>query len=176
MTSNTIAPPTTDSAIIRESDLGSLPVDPSLLESANTWFDRSWYGLLLCGAATAILAMATVMFLFIQYWSSGVRERHTEWRTSALELKTAEANARAKEADLKLEQLRRLAGPRSLNHDVFLKELEGKPKAHVAIWYLPDTSDGWAFSIRLLGALRRAPILECLALLAAKLCRFRKGH
>jgi hypothetical protein len=101
MISNTIAPITTDNAIKRENVLESLPVDPSLLESANIWFDRSWYGLLIFGAATALAAMGTVAFLFIQYWSSGVRERHTEWRTSALELTTAEANSGAAKANVR---------------------------------------------------------------------------
>jgi len=65
----------------------------------------------------------------------------------------AEANARQKEAELKLEQLRKLAGPRGINFDIFKKELEGKPKAPVAIWYLPDSSDGYWFASRLQVAL-----------------------
>jgi hypothetical protein len=71
--------------------LESMPTDPSILASANWWFDRSWYGLLIAGALTALAATATVIFLFVQFWSSGVRERHTEWRTSALELQAEEA-------------------------------------------------------------------------------------
>jgi hypothetical protein len=61
----------------------------------------------------------------------------------------AEANARQKEAELKLAQLRQLAGPRGINFDVFKKEMEGKTKAPVAIWYLPDVSDAWNFAFRL---------------------------
>ena len=57
------------------------PVDPQLLERANWWFDVSWYGLLLAGGATALAAAATVVFLFLQFWSSGVRERQSDWRT-----------------------------------------------------------------------------------------------
>ena len=68
-----------------------LPVDPALLESANRWFDISWYGLLIAGGFTALAAVGTVFFLFMQFWSSGVRERHTEWRTTELETQTAEA-------------------------------------------------------------------------------------
>jgi hypothetical protein len=33
----------------RETSLESLPVDPALLESANRWFDISWYGLVIAG-------------------------------------------------------------------------------------------------------------------------------
>lgn len=65
----------------------------------------------------------------------------------------AEANARQSEAELKLAQLRKLAGPRDIKFDVFKKELEGKPKASVVIWYLPDSSDGYWFASRLQVAL-----------------------
>jgi hypothetical protein len=80
-------------ATSKETVLESLPVDTALLESANRWFDISWYGLIVAGAITALAAFATVVFLFLQFWSSGVRERHTEWRTSTLELETETAKA-----------------------------------------------------------------------------------
>lgn len=145
MTSETIAPMMSDSASTRKKVLESLPVDPSLLESANIWFDRSWYGLLICGAATAVAAMATVAFLFLQYWSSGVRERHTEWRTSVLELRTAESNERAKASELKLEELRRKVAPRHINFAQFKADLESKPKSPVEIMFTRD--DGEAFNL-----------------------------
>jgi hypothetical protein len=63
--------------------------------------------------------------------------------------KIADANARQKEAELKLAQLRKLSGPRDIDFDVFKDEIEGKLKAPVAIWYLPDTSDGYWFASRL---------------------------
>ena len=69
----------------------SLPVDPSLLDRANWWFDISWYGLLWAGAVTAVAACATVTFLFLQFWSGGIRDRQSEWRTSSLELQTENA-------------------------------------------------------------------------------------
>jgi hypothetical protein len=75
----------------RETVLESVPVDSALLQSANWWFDASWYGILVAGAITALAAFATVTFLFVQFWSSGIRDRHSEWRTSALELETAQA-------------------------------------------------------------------------------------
>src|ERR1700681_4789513 len=88
-----------------EPDLESVPVDPTDLASANWWFDTSWYGLLIAGSVTAIMAAATVIFLFIQFWSSGIRERHTEWRTSALELQTAEAKRDTAGANERIAQL-----------------------------------------------------------------------
>ena len=79
--------------------LESLPVDPALLESANRWFDISWYGLLIAGGFTALAAFATVFFLFVQFWSSGIRERETEWRTATLELQTGKAKAELAKAN-----------------------------------------------------------------------------
>jgi hypothetical protein len=72
------------------------------------------------------------------------------------DVKIADANARQKEAELKLEQLRQLSGPRDLDFEVFKKEIEEKPKAPVAIWYLPDSSDGYWFASRLFTALNAA--------------------
>lgn len=83
----------TAAAVIRAMNLESLPVDPALLQSANRWFDISWYGILIAGLLTAVAAAATVFFLFVQFWSRGVKERHTEWRTAELETRTVEANA-----------------------------------------------------------------------------------
>src|SRR5208282_4594842 len=77
----------------RETFLESLPVDPALLESANRWFDISLYGLLIAGGFVALAAFATLFFIFVQFWSSGVRERQAEWRTATLELETGEAKA-----------------------------------------------------------------------------------
>jgi hypothetical protein len=89
----------------RATVLESIPVDAAMLESANKWFDISWYGLLLAGGITALGAFATVAFLFVQFWSSGVRERNSEWRTSVLELQTAEAKKDTAEAQERIANL-----------------------------------------------------------------------
>jgi hypothetical protein len=68
----------------------------------------------------------------------------------------AEANARQKEAELKLAQLRKLAGPRDINFDKLKEALEGQPKALVVIWYVPEVSDGYWFASRLFTALHTA--------------------
>jgi hypothetical protein len=77
-------------------------------------------------------------------------------RDDSLKLSLAEATAKTAIAELQLAQLRTLAGPRLIRMDAFLKELEGKPKAPVVIWYLPDVSDGYMFSMRLFGLLASA--------------------
>jgi hypothetical protein len=47
-------------------------------------------------------------------------------------------NARTKEAELKLEQLRRDLGPRQFLRDPFIKEVTGQPSARVEVMYLQD--------------------------------------
>lgn len=68
----------------------------------------------------------------------------------------AEANARQKEAELKLAQLRKLAGPREIDIDKLKDGLQGQPKAPVVIWYVPEVSDGYWFASRLFSALHMA--------------------
>src|SRR5947209_4552081 len=63
------------------------------LETANRWYDISWYGLLISGVIATLAAGSTVIFLFLQFWSSGIRERYMELRTSGLETQTERAKA-----------------------------------------------------------------------------------
>lgn len=69
-------------------------------------------------------------------------------RAAGLEKDAAEARAQANKAALELELLRISSAPRQLRSDL-KRELEGKPKAPVQIWYLPDVSDGWSFAFEL---------------------------
>ena len=82
-----------------------------------------------------------------------VRGRDFETQMVALNHESAGLRERAAKAELQVATLQKLAGPRMINAEAFRKALEGKPKAHVAIWYLPDTSDGWWFSFNLQAAL-----------------------
>ena len=59
----------------------------------------------------------------------------------------AESNARTKEAELKLEQLRKQMAARHLNRDQFLKMLDGKPRMPVEVFFVKD--DGEAFQLSL---------------------------
>jgi hypothetical protein len=68
-----------------------VPIDPALLEWADAWYPVAWKGLLMAGAITALAAFATIAFLLLQWRTTGIRERHSEWRTQVLELQTAEA-------------------------------------------------------------------------------------
>jgi hypothetical protein len=89
-----------------------MPIWDASLETANRWYDIPWYGLLISGIIAALAAAATVTFLFLQFWSSGVREKYSDLRTSALELETekakrdaAAAGERAAELEVKAAQL-----------------------------------------------------------------------
>src|SRR5258708_21152517 len=73
--------------------LKSGSLDPELLETANTWFGRSWWGLMIAGGITALAACATVAFLIVQFWSSNIKERFSDERISANEAETARAVA-----------------------------------------------------------------------------------
>lgn len=121
-------------------------ISSSLADALFAWANV----LLIVGAASVLIGTIGAIMM------GSVREQFSNERISSNERATAEAMASQKESELKLEQLRKLAGPRSFNFDVFQKALEGKPKAHVQIWYLPDTSDGYLFANRLWMALHES--------------------
>jgi hypothetical protein len=165
-------------AMRSEASLESLPVDPSLLERANWWFDISWYGLLWAGAATALAACATVTFLFIQFWSSGIRERHSDWRTSSLEVQTkraeadlalakadianadaraAEANQKAAEAQLALERFKAPRWITDVQLGVLVPLLKHFQGISADIWLIhAPSSDAAPLAARLLSVLKSA--------------------
>jgi hypothetical protein len=102
-------------AVKIEPVLKSGSLDPALLETANTWFGRSWWGLMISGGTTALAACATVAFLILQFWSSNIKERFSDERISANEAETARAVAdsdAAREGTAKANE--RIAG---LNND-----------------------------------------------------------
>lgn len=59
----------------------------------------------------------------------------------------AEATARQKEAELKLEELRVKTGPRQIDGETFKKSLEGKPKPNAAVEIMFPREDGEAFRL-----------------------------
>lgn len=146
-------------------------------EGANLWFDLSNVVLFVGAVLVALGTYGTIKF-------AAIKERYSDERIAVNEVETkravadsdaakegtakaneriAELTAQAEtarketaEATLQLEQLRTLAGPRTLNHEIFAKEIAGKPKAPVEIWYLPDASDSWQFCLHLDVALHEA--------------------
>jgi hypothetical protein len=68
----------------------------------------------------------------------------------------AEATARQKEAELKLEQLRQKMGPRRIDSETFLKALEGKPKAPVEIMFPRENGEAFQLAMQFRDLLRVA--------------------
>jgi hypothetical protein len=121
------------------------------------WFGWSldlWEKIFFC--VTAAAAVLGSISLLAAFSSAIIGYKISDVVTRESNEKIAESNARQAEAELKLEQLRKLSGPRGVDFDVLKKELEGKPKARVAIWYLPDSSDGYWFANKLFAALWNA--------------------
>src|SRR5580700_4461406 len=114
-----------------ESPMTKEAVDAAVT-SLEAW-GRSVDNWVLIFAALVAVALTFEVIFSVLHWKNEntLRPLRAEQaRLNALQIATLE-NETA--------QLRQLAGPRTLNHDVFVKELEGKPKPKsVAIWYLPD--------------------------------------
>lgn len=55
--------------------------------------------MLLAGGFTGLAAFVTAFFLFVHFWSTGVRERETEWRAATLELETGKVKAELAKAN-----------------------------------------------------------------------------
>lgn len=47
------------------------------VETADHWFRISWFGLIVSGVIAALSALSTVGFIFVQFWSSSIREENT---------------------------------------------------------------------------------------------------
>jgi hypothetical protein len=84
-------------------------------------------------------------------------QKDADARIRAGDVRMAEANARTKEAELKLEQLRKDLGPRQLQRDLFIKEVTGKPTAHVEIMYLQDDPECFDLAQQIWRALEAGP-------------------
>jgi len=112
-----------------------------MTESDIAWWASFW------GKIETWAFLGVVLTLAIEFAALKLGAPYKEKLEAAKDLKIVELNKETA-------QLRRIPGPRDINFDVFKKELEGKPKAPVVIWYLPDTFDGFWFASKLSGALR----------------------
>lgn len=73
-------------------------------------------------------------------------QKAADGRIKAADERIAEYNARAKEAELKLEQLRKHLQPRKLNEEIFLAPLKGWPPQKYKILYERQASDASSVS------------------------------
>lgn len=124
--------------------------------SLHGWEDAMRFSLAVIGIFGLIVGLSTWFVVKMQREEIAASQGEFERYKLEASKEIAESNARQKQAEVKLEQLRKLSGPREIDFDAFKKDLEGKPKAPVAIWYLPDSSDGYSFAHQLWSALTGA--------------------
>ncbi|WP_370157155.1 hypothetical protein [Bradyrhizobium sp. USDA 327] len=149
--------------------LKSVSLDPALLDTANTWFGRSWWGLMIAGGITALAACATVVFLIIQFWSSNVKERFSDERVSANEAETASAKEGTARANQRIEELRaanlaleaQIAPRRLTKHEVaaLTAALSSFADSRVAVSSYQSDPDGAILAAQLIEGLTAAKIV-----------------
>lgn len=111
----------------------SLDVASRIADMANIFF----IGSLVVGVVSTILIV----------WMASVKEHHWDQLRHESDERIAESNARQKEAELKLAELRKQVAARHLNVQEFAKSLNGMPKLPVEIMFPRD--DGEAFQLAL---------------------------
>ena len=104
-----------------------------------------------------------VISTFVIVKTTDVKEEHwaearrlSDEAISKANASIADANARAKEAEFKLEQVRERMRARHLKRDSFLKILEGKPKAPVEILFIKDDGEAFQLSLEIRDLLKQA--------------------
>ncbi|WP_429041164.1 hypothetical protein [Bradyrhizobium elkanii] len=84
-----------------------------------------------------------------------VRAADLEKQAEQLRKDTAEANARAAQASLQVEYLKKLRGPRSVPYNA-LNALRSMPSRTAQIWYAKDSDDAEDLAANIAGALQHA--------------------
>jgi len=123
------------------------------LETANRWYGISWWGLLSAGVITALAAAFTVGFLFVQFWSSSIRDEYADKDRRQQKLDTANATDRANGAQLALEQYK---APRELSKAQFatlVSELRPFSGQSVLVGSYKDVAESSTFAKQLQEAL-----------------------
>jgi len=112
----------------------------------------------LAAAALAALAIVVSTRAVIVLQKKQELQTRTEFEKYKLDTgkQIAEASARQKEAELKLEELRAKVGPRHIDGEAFKKALEGKPKAPVEIMFPKEDGEAFLFSLAIRDVLRTA--------------------
>ena len=128
-------------------------------EYADWWYVVSWKGLVWSALITALAGGAVAAFTMLQFWSDKIRDQRADDRTKAMEVQLAQANATAREAELKLEQLRQRIAPRTLTQEQ-QNELTAKlsqfKDVQGTIVALPSTPESEMFASVLLAPLHAA--------------------
>ncbi|STX41131.1 Uncharacterised protein [Legionella donaldsonii] len=108
------------------------------LESAELWSAIANWSLLFSLVLGVISTAGIVHF-------GNIKEHYFKQTIAIANAEASKANAQAAEATLKLEELRKKVAPRHVQRDLFLKAINGQPKADVEIMFLRD--DPECFSV-----------------------------
>jgi hypothetical protein len=111
---------------------------------------HSWELVMLWSLGTAAIAAFAVVI------STAAVVKLQKVELAEVTERTAEANARTKEAELKLVQLREKLAPRHINGEQFVGMLEGKPKAPVEIVFPRDDAEAYQLAMQIRDWLRTA--------------------
>jgi hypothetical protein len=114
------------------------------------------WGLLAClvGGVLSTFVIVKTADVKEEHWAEA--RRVSDEAISKTNVNIAEANARAKEAELKLEQVRERMRARHIKGESFLKILEGKPKTPVEILFVRDDGEAFQLSLEIRDFLKRA--------------------
>jgi hypothetical protein len=82
-------------------------------------------------------------------------QKDADRKIKAADERIAEFNARAMNAELELERLRKKTEPRRLNDEAFLAPLKKLPPQRFKVLYVPDTPDAIPLAMEILIALQR---------------------
>jgi hypothetical protein len=124
--------------------------------SLHGWENAMVVSLIIAGFFALVAGAATWAVVRLQRIEIGESEQKFEKYKLETARVISEADARTKEAELKLAQLRKELGPRQLQRDIFIRELTGQPSAPVEIMYLQDDPECFALAQQISIALKDA--------------------
>jgi hypothetical protein len=114
-------------------------------------------GCLAAGACAALIVVFS-QWVIIRLQKSEAQEAAAAFERFRLQTskEIADANAKQKEAELKLEELRVKMGPRHIDGPAFIAALAGKPKAPVEIMFPKEDGEAFLLSLAIRDVLRGA--------------------
>lgn len=122
--------------------------------SYKTWESAGSYAMWIAFILALLAALVSFFSSFILNETSKISQGKHETSIAALNKEAAEFKARALEAELKLEQLRKDIAPRRLDRIKFTEALAGAPKAKVEIMYLGHDPECFDLAQQIQGGLK----------------------
>ncbi len=124
--------------------------------SLHGWENAMVISLIIAGFFALIAGVSTLAVVKLQRVElAQAKEEFERYKIDTAKV-IAEANARQKEAEVKLEQLRERMGQRHIKGEQFLKILEGKPQAPVEILFVREDGEAFTLALEIRDWLKRA--------------------